>query len=327
MSNNHFLALAKTAYKNNDHFWKYNFSDTGETKEIIVAGIPFITQAQYVYSTILEQESVSQDDSVYIVCNQLNDSIREAYTHIHPRTFFITLPSRPAINMLQNVFAPSRRTNIISMESSISHDALYIATDASGGDDQSSSYWGWFTGSTKTPSYSAGLSTMHNTIHVEAEAVLRGVVDNSRTEADTIIIQSDGTTALKALSLSVQQNRIPGNLNTPVLVELVQEFKEVIQNKNVQLEYVPAHSNYAPNEQVDTLLSYLKINNLEACHQDEFNVHALALLMAGRFYDKTQEKEKSLLKKRIFTPTVIFSSSVNGELTTFMTQKQKNLVK
>lgn len=322
MSNNHFLALAKTSHVNDEHTWSYNIAGSGETHQICLPKASFQVQTEHVMQEVFHRTQAQTSDNVVVIENQLNDQLRNMLIRMYPNLVFVKIPSTSAKEALSQTFNPHFTVSSkVKMVIDRNDQALYIATDASGGDDQPNSYWGWFADDGKEPKYNASRSVLRNSIHVELESILRAGIANQNVETDTIIIQSDSTTSIKALSLGLKQNRIPKNINEPELVDLIHDFSEILTRKNITIEHVPAHANYLPNERIDTLLTYMKMFDLKQCDDDGKRIHALALLMSGFFYDIAQKNIKPAVKK--FTPVPMFSSTTDGTIQTFMDIKPK----
>lgn len=317
MSNNHFLTLAKTSHVNDEHTWSYNVAGSGQTHQICLPKASFQSQVEHVMEEVLTRTQADTDDDVIVIENQLNDVLRHMLNEMYPNLVFVKTPSVSAKEALSQTFNPSfTKSSKTKMVIDKNEQAQYVATDASGGDDQPNSYWGWSTDSDAELEYNAGRSVLSNSIHVELESILRAGIASQNSEKETIIIQSDSTTSIKALSLALRQNRIPKNIDEPELVNLMHSFTETLGRKNIQIQYVPAHSNYLPNERIDTLLTHMKKYDLEKCEDDRKRIHALALLMSGFFYDVTQQHVQLAVKK--FTPVTMFSSTINGSMQTFM---------
>jgi ribonuclease HI len=320
------IAISKIDKIDDYHLWKYNIAYSGENISVKTYG-DMHNQLRTMIDYIYQHNNFHQMDRIIILNNQISSEIISLITTKYPNIIFSRIDSTYSKSVLRNVFDSGflHRMSMIPLESNIKKNSreLHISTDAAGGEDFPRSYSGWFYKENSKPYFNVKQSVLSNTLHVELEAIFDAILNNyENTNYDKIVIHSDSDSAIKALGVALEQNRIPNNINHPLLIDMLIKCKVAMKNKDISIASVPAHSRYAPNETIDSLLTFVKRNYL-SINKEVFslNIHALSTLLAGAFYS-SEPKTYTQREPVLFEPKTLIASHKNGTLTTFLSSQK-----
>lgn len=320
------IAMSKIDKIDDYHLWNYNIAYSGENISVKTYGDMY-NQLKTVIDFIYQQNRFDHMDRIIIINNQISSEIMSLITAKYPNIIFSRIDSTYSKSILRNVFDSGflHRMSMVPLESSLKKDSreLHIATDAAGGEDSPRSYSGWFYKENSKPYFNIKQSQLRNTLHVELEAIFDAILNNYKnSNYDKIVIHSDSDSAIKALGVALEQNRTPNNINHPLLVDMLEKCKIAMKYKDISITSVPAHSRYAPNEIIDSLLTFAKRNYL-SINKEAFslNIYALSTLLAGAFYSSDQ-KTYMQTAPIFFEPKILIASRKNGTLTTFLSSQK-----
>lgn len=200
----------------------------------------------------------------------LNDFMVEMF----PEDFFFGV-NEHALNIYFDR-ALSLRGNLY--RNSQRQSTLFIASDASSDNikGQGHACWAWATENGEN-GYNFGYSGEQDINTTEFEGILNAIVDNRNTPHDRIHIYSDSANSVEIVNFDLVNGIIPREARKYGFVPLAQEAYEIMQERDVKVQWVRGHKNHRLNNAADVISRTVRKRYTAGYSRNEFEREVRAI--------------------------------------------------